>query len=128
MGHFLGDSQGLLDIKLNSGGRHLESNVLCFFFEQTRRAYLVSIEMPYFNLRLYVSSAFLLGCPVREQHINLHHNQPSLSKCISASGDGTFGSAFWWNLNGISLPIGRYPVIVRIIDGRDLTNVARQNI
>ena len=52
MGHFLGDSQGLLDIKLNSGGRHLESNVLCFFFEQTRRAYLVSIEMLYFNFMI----------------------------------------------------------------------------
>ena len=45
-----------------------------------------------------------------------------------SSGDGAFGSAFWRNLNGISLPVARYPVIVGIIDCGDLTNVARQNI
>src|ERR1700761_3488273 len=102
----------------------------------------MSIQMPYFNLLLYVSSPRSHeSLPPRESLNWISHFQRRLvctkvnvffyvRDCLSSSpsGDGASGSAFWRNLNGVSLPIGRYPVIVGIIDGVDLATFARQNI
>jgi hypothetical protein len=88
----------------------------------------MSIEMPYFNYYCMFASPFLRSVPYVKNTLTFIITKRRCSIFFSPSGDGAFGSAFWWNLNGISLPISRYPVIVRIIDGGDLTNVARQNI
>ena len=82
-----------------------------------------------FNKISHFSKTVIYQAIAVETALNLKSKSSgALSKCISASGDGALGSAFWRNLNGISLPVGRYPVIVGIINCGDLTNVARQDI